>query len=202
MLNAMTCDRCGHTEQLPMIVWDEEVGTDGGKQMVEALFYNAKRMLAELGWYTSTGYDLCPTCCKVEGKRPGYVESGLAPDTIFIKSRLHEDDLAGHITEGEWERLNLPITEFEEQALVDALTTEVGDRCFCGNAFAPETTLCSECIALLGKREFAIGQKVVIIRNETWKGRICTITLHAVQNPNMYWLKEHGWRRCDEIEAV
>lgn len=84
MLNAVTCDRCGHSEQLPMLMWDKEIGTDEGKHMAEALFYNAKYLLGEHGWYTSTGYDLCPACCKVEGRQPGYVENGLAPDTIFI----------------------------------------------------------------------------------------------------------------------
>lgn len=29
-------------------------------------------------------------------------------DAIFVKSRLHEDDLAGHVIEGEWEHLDLP----------------------------------------------------------------------------------------------
>ena len=84
MLNAVTCDRCGHTEQIPMVVWDKDIAPDEGKRLVEALFYHAKHVLAELGWYTSVGEDLCPTCCQIEGKQPGYVESGLVPDTTFI----------------------------------------------------------------------------------------------------------------------
>lgn len=52
------------------------------------------------------------------------------------------------------------------------------------------------------KQEFAIGQKVRIIRPETWQGRICTITKQAEDDPNMYWLEEHGWRHTDEIELA
>lgn len=74
--------------------------------------------------------------------------------------------------------------------------------CECGNPAEPQLTMCLECKELLGKREFAIGQKVRIIRRETWQGDICTITRRSKQNPNMYWLKEHGWRRSDEIEAI
>lgn len=74
--------------------------------------------------------------------------------------------------------------------------------CDCGNPAEPQSRLCAECQGLLGTREFIIGQKVRIIRRETWYGRICTITQRDKDNPNMYWLKEHGWRRCDEIESV
>lgn len=77
-----------------------------------------------------------------------------------------------------------------------------GKTCDCGNPAGPQSIMCSECQGLVGKREFAIGQKVRIIRSETWQGDICTITRKSERNPNMYWLKEHGWRRCDEIEPV
>ena len=72
--------------------------------------------------------------------------------------------------------------------------------CECGNPAETPSTLCLECKGLLGKLEFAIGQKIRITRCETWQGAICTITRRSDQNPNMYWLKEHGWRRGDEIE--
>lgn len=75
-------------------------------------------------------------------------------------------------------------------------------RCDCGNPTQAHSTVCLSCKELSGTREFALGQKVRIIRRETWYGAICTITRKSHHNPNMYWLKEHGWRRCDEIEAL
>lgn len=80
----------------------------------------------------------------------------------------------------------------------------VGERktCDCGNPAEPQSTFCLECKDLLGKKAFTIGQKVVITRYETWRGAICTITRKSEKNPNMYWLKEHGWRRSDEIEPA
>ena len=83
MLNGIICDRCGHSKELPLLALPTEVGTNG-EQLIESMFYNAKRLLAEQGWYTSVGYDLCPECCKAEGKQPGYVENDLKPDTIVI----------------------------------------------------------------------------------------------------------------------
>src|SRR5579862_3585168 len=52
------------------------------------------------------------------------------------------------------------------------------------------------------EQEFTIGQQVRITRSETWQGDICTITKRSKRDPHMYWLKEHGWRRSDEIEPV
>lgn len=74
--------------------------------------------------------------------------------------------------------------------------------CDCGNPAQPPTSMCLECKELIGKREFSVGQKVVITRRETWQGEICTITRRSKRNPNMYYLREHGWRRSDEIEPV
>lgn len=74
--------------------------------------------------------------------------------------------------------------------------------CDCGNLVEPQSDLCGECKKLLGTREFTIGEKVKIIREESWQGEICTITIRGKRNSNMYWLKEHGWRRCDEIEHI
>jgi hypothetical protein len=76
----------------------------------------------------------------------------------------------------------------------------VSKTCECGNPAELQSTMCLECKELAGTKEFAIGQRVRIIRYETWQGDICTITRQSKRNPNMYWLKEHGWRRCDEIE--
>jgi hypothetical protein len=54
----------------------------------------------------------------------------------------------------------------------------------------------------MSEREFAIGQQVRIIRKETWQGRICTVLQRSEEEPDMYYLHPHGWRRYDEIEAV
>lgn len=74
-------------------------------------------------------------------------------------------------------------------------------RCDCGNLTDPQMPLCRECQAL-PRKAFAIGEQVRIIRRETWQGITDTITRKDEQNPHMYWLKEYGWRRSDEIEPV
>ncbi len=59
-----------------------------------------------------------------------------------------------------------------------------------------------EVIGSMGEQEFTIGQKVRIIRCETWQGGICTIIARSKRHPMMYKLKEHGWRAADEIKPV
>ncbi len=62
--------------------------------------------------------------------------------------------------------------------------------CACGNTTEAHSSMCLGCQELLGKRLFSLGQKVRIIRRETWYGEVCTITRRSKRNPNMYWLKE------------
>ena len=83
-INTLTCDRCGHTEHLPLLEIPDDVPQETMEQVMPALFFAVKYTFGEQGWYTSVGLDVCPQCCKSIGWQPAYHENDLLPETIFI----------------------------------------------------------------------------------------------------------------------
>lgn len=87
---AIGCDRCGKIEQM-QVSNPPNMDKEEAKLFSQAMFYASKLESGRKGWYTSVGRDLCPACCKLEGKEPGYVETGGEIDvTVQKREGTHE----------------------------------------------------------------------------------------------------------------
>ncbi len=86
----MMCDRCGKVEQMQVRNQPENMSVEEAKTFVRDMHYAAKHWYAQQGWSTSAGRDLCPDCCKAEGKAPGYKETGVVPDITVVPRKKSE----------------------------------------------------------------------------------------------------------------